>query len=192
MLGHKKNWYFEGWKSRKTLSPSGKLKTVWEYDNDFYGFDIDEKKLKLLKISFIVLPAFIVLLWVFFSLVSCIERDTVLYIGGFWYVTVIPMVYMVMGACGAFKLKKEMTYRDIYACYRRIKVSSIALTILFLGAVVGDVVFVAVFNEFFSLSMEMPWLLGALIELILSAVLFVIQFKVRKKIIIVRKNNIEE
>lgn len=192
MIGRKKNWYFEGWQSRKTLSPSGKLKTVWEYNNDYYGFDLDDNKLKLLKISFIVIPALIVALWILFSLIRCYERDSILYIGGFWYVAVIPMIYMVMGACGAIKLSKEMTYRDLYACYRRIKVSSIALSILFLGAVAADIVFVIVYSEFFTFSMEMPWLLGAIIELVLSVGLFFIQFKVKDKIKVVRENPIED
>lgn len=192
MIGRKKNWYFDGWESRKTLTSSGKLKTVWEYNDDYYGFDLDERKLKLLKISFIVLPALIIALWIFFSLFKCIGRDSVLYVGAFWYVCVIPMIYLVMGACGAFKLSTEMTYRDLYACYRRIKVSSIALTILYFAAIVGDFVFVSIYNDYFSIASEMPWFLGAVLEFIISGCLFLIQFKVKKKIKIVRKSEIQE
>lgn len=192
MLGHKKNWYFNGWQSQKELSPSGRLRTVWKYNDDYYSFDLSPKGFRMLKIAFIMIPALIIVLWVLFSLVRCIGRDTVLYVGAFWYASVIPMVYMVMGAAGAVRMKEEMTYRDLYACYRRIKVSSWFLFPLFLASIIGDIVFVALYNDYFSLQSEMPWLIGAFILFLLSLALFIIQLKVKNKIKITRKNTEEE
>ena len=188
MLGRKKNWYFNGWESRKEMSPSGRLRTVWTYNEDYYSFDLPPKSFQLLKICFIAVPALIVLLWIAGSLIRSTGRDTVLYVGAFWYVSLIPMVYMVMGAAGAFRLKPEMTYRDLYACYRRIKVASWVLPVLFLLSIIGDIVFVAIYNDYFSLQPEIPWLTFAFLLFLLSLLLFIVQLKVKKKIKIVKKN----
>ncbi|MBO4834794.1 MAG: hypothetical protein J5483_01655 [Lachnospiraceae bacterium] len=192
MIGHKKNWYFQGWKSRKELSPSGRLHTVWEYSDDLYSFDLSEKGLQWLKISFIAIPALIILVWVLFSLMSSFARDSVLYVGIFWYGSTIPMIYMVMGAVGAFRMKKDMTYRDLYACYRRIKVSSWILPFLFLLSIVGVLVFIICFAENYSLKMESGHILGCLILMLLSLALCIIQGSVRKKIIVSKKNMEED
>ena len=187
MIGHKKNWYFQGWKSRKELSPSGRLHTVWEYDDDMYSFDISTKAFQWLRISFIVIPALIIIVWILFSLFSSFARDSILYVGIFWYGSVIPMIYMVMGAAGAVRMKQEMTYRDLYACYRRIKVSSWILPFVFLLSIVGTVVFIIYVAENYSIQMESAHLLGSLILMILSLTLCIIQGKVRKKIIVSKK-----
>lgn len=192
MLGHKKNWYFQGWKSRKELSPSGRLHTVWEYSDDLYSFDLSEKGFQWLKISFIAIPALIIIVWVLFSLMSSFARDSVLYVGIFWYGSTIPMIYMIMGAVGAFRLKKDMTYRDLYACYRRIKVASWILPFVFLLSIVGVLVFIIAFAENYSLQMESSHLLGSLILMILSLALCIIQGSVRKKIIVSKKKTEEE
>ena len=105
MNRRKNNWYFDGWMSRKELTPSGRWRTVWEYNDDYYGFDLQPKQLKLLKYAFILIPALILVVWFASSLTRCIGRDTVLYVGAFWYAAAIPMVYMVIGAIGAFKIK---------------------------------------------------------------------------------------
>ena len=173
------------------MSPSGRLRTVWMYNDDYYTFDLSSKAFLWLKICFIAIPALIVVLWIAGSLIKSTGRDTVLYVGAFWYLCLIPMVYMIMGAAGAIRLKPEMTYRDLYACYRRIKVSSWILPVLFLAAMIGDIVFVSVYKEYFSLRSELPWLSFAFLLFLLSLFLFIIQAKVKKKIIIV-KNNTEE
>ena len=191
MLGHKKNWYFNGWESRKEMSSSGRLRTVWTYNDDYYSFDLSPKSFQMLKICFIAVPALIVLLWIVFSLMRSTGRDTVLYVGAFWYVALIPMVYMIMGAAGAFRLKQEMTYRDLYACYRRIKVASWVLPVLFLLAIIGDIVFLSLYKEYFSLQPELPWLIGVLILFLLSLFLFIVQLKVKNKIKVVKKNTEE-
>lgn len=191
MLGHKKNWYFNGWESRKEMSPSGRLRTVWKYNDDYYSFDLSPKSFQVLKICFIVIPALIVLLWITSSLIRSTGRDTVLYVGAFWYLSLIPMVYMIMGAAGAFRLKQEMTYRDLYACYRRIKVASWILPVLFFLSIAGDIVFVSIYNDYFSLQPELPWLVGALSLFLLSLALFFIQLKVKKKIKVIKKNTEE-
>lgn len=188
MLGHKKNWYFNGWESRKEMSSSGRLRTVWNYNDDYYSFDLSPKGFQLLKICFIAVPALIVVLWILASLIRSTGRDTVLYVGAFWYVSLIPMVYMVMGAAGAIRMKKEMTYRDLYACYRRIKVASWILPVLFLLAIVGDVVFLTIYKEYFSLQGELPWMIAAFVLFLLSLFLFIIQAKVKKRIKVVQKN----
>ncbi len=192
MLGRKKNWYFNGWESRKEMSSSGRIRTVWEYNDDYYSFDLSLKAFRLLKICFIAVPAMIVLLWILFSLVKSIGRDTVLYVGAFWYVSVIPMIYMVMGAAGAVKLKPEMTYRDIYACYRRIKVASWILPVLFLFSLIGNIVFLNIYREYFSLQTELPWMIGTFVLFLLSLFLFIVQAKVKNKIKIVKKKTEEE
>ena len=192
MLGRKRNWYFNGWESRKEMSSSGRVRTVWTYNDDYYAFDLSPKAFRLLKICFIAVPALIVLLWIFFSLVKSIGRDTVLYVGAFWYVSVIPMIYMVMGAAGAFKLQPEMTYRDIYACYRRIKVASWILPVLFLLSVIGNVVFLIIYKEYFSIQTELLWMIGAFVLFLLSLFLFIVQVKVKNKIKVVKKKTEEE
>ena len=173
------------------MSPSGRLRTVWTYNDDYYTFDLSPKRFQMLKICFIAIPALIVLLWISGSLIRSIGRDTVLYVGAFWYVSVIPMVYMVMGAAGAIRLKPEMTYRDLYACYRRIKVASWVLPILFLLSIVGDIVFVVIYNDYFSLQPELPWLIGAFVLFLLSLFLFIVQLKVKNKIKVVKKKTEE-
>ena len=192
MIGHKKNWYFQGWKSRKELSPSGRLHTVWEYNDDLYSFDLSEKRFQWLKISFIAIPALIIIIWVLFSLMSSFVRDSILYVGIFWYGSTIPMIYMVMGAVGAFRIKKDMTYRDLYACYRRIKVASWILPFVFLLSIIGTWYFVCFRAENYSLGMERMHLYGSLILMLLSVALCVIQASVRKKIIVSKKNTEED
>ena len=169
------------------MSPSGRLRTVWTYNSDYYTFDLPPKRFQLLIISFIVIPALIVLVWIGSSLIPSTGRDTVLYVGGFWYFSLIPMVYMILGAIGAFKMKPEMTYRDLYSCYRRIKVASWGLPVFYLLSIIGDIVFVSIYNEYFSLQPELPWLCGAFLLFLLSLSLFIIQAKVRKKIVVVEK-----
>lgn len=191
MLGHKKNWYFNGWESRKEMSSSGRLRTVWTYNDNYYSFDLSAASFLRLKICFIAVPALIVLCWIIFSLIKSIGRDTVLYVGAFWYVSLIPMVYMLMGAAGALRLKMEMTYRDLYACYRRIKVASWILPVLFLGALVGEIVFLCIYQEYFSYQQELPWMIGAFILFLLSLFLFFVQLKVKNKIKVVKKKNEE-
>lgn len=174
------------------MSSSGRLRTVWTYNDDYYSFDLSPKAFQLLKISFIVIPALIVLCWVGFSLIRSTGRDTVLYVGAFWYVSLIPMIYMIMGAAGAFRMKQEMTYRDLYACYRRIKVASWILPVLFLLAIIGDIVFLTLYKEYFSFRTELPWMIGAMILFLLSLMLFIVQAKVKRKIKVVEKKNEEE
>ena len=125
------------------------------------------------------------------KLIKSIGRDTVLYVGAFWYVSLIPMVYMLMGAAGALRLKMEMTYRDLYSCYRRIKVASWILPVLFLGALVGEIVFLSIYQEYFSYQQELPWMIGAFILFLLSLFLFIVQLKVKNKIKVVKKKNEE-
>ena len=192
MLGHKKNWYFQGWQSRKELSPSGRLHTVWEYNDDYYSFDLSAKRFRLLKISFVAIPALIIVIWILFSLMSSFARDSILYVGVFWYTSAIPMIYMVMGAVGAIRMKEEMTYRDLYACYRRIKLSSWVLPVLFLFSLIGTFVFVIRFAENYSIRMERMHVIGCLILFLLSLALFIIQLKVKKKIIVSKKRTEEE
>ncbi|MBR5932130.1 MAG: hypothetical protein IKZ95_08935 [Lachnospiraceae bacterium] len=192
MLGHKKNWYFQGWQSRKELSPSGRLHTVWEYNDDYYSFDLSAKRFRLLKISFVAIPALIIVIWILFSLMRSFARDSILYVGVFWYTSTIPMIYMVMGAVGAIRMKEEMTYRDLYACYRRIKLSSWVLPVLFLFSLIGTFVFVIRFAENYSIRMERMHVIGCLILFLLSLALFIIQLKVKKKIIVSKKRTEEE
>lgn len=170
------------------MSSSGRLRTVWNYNDDYYSFDLSPKGFQLLKICFIAVPALIVVLWILASLIRSTGRDTVLYVGAFWYVSLIPMVYMVMGAAGAIRMKKEMTYRDLYACYRRIKVASWILPVLFLLAIIGDVVFLTIYKEYFSLQGELPWMIAAFVLFLLSLFLFIVQAKVKKRIKVVQKN----
>ncbi len=190
MMNRKKNnWYFDGWMSRKELDSSGKLKTVWEYNDDYYSFDLPEKQFKLLKYAFIIIPALILIIWFLASLTRCIGRDTVIYVGLFWYAACIPMVYMVIGAVGAFKLKSKMTYRDIYACYRRLKVSSWFIAPLFFLSIIGEIVFLILYKDYFSIQTEIAWLIGAFINTLLAVLLFIIQLKVKSKIVIDDSNS---
>lgn len=188
----KNNWYFDGWMSRKELTPSGRLRTVWEYNDDYYTFDLEPKQFKKLKLAFILIPALIILIWFISSFARCIGRDTVIYVGLFWYASVIPMIYMVVGAIGAFKLKAMMTYRDVYACYRRIKVSSWFIAPLFLLSIVGEFVFIIKYKDYFSFQTEYVWMIGAFICMLLAALLFVVQLKVKSKIVKAKTNSEEE
>ncbi|MCQ2512852.1 MAG: hypothetical protein MJ092_05640 [Lachnospiraceae bacterium] len=192
MNRRKNNWYFDGWMSRKELTPSGRWRTVWEYNDDYYGFDLQPKQLKLLKYAFIFIPALILVVWFASSLTRSIGRDTVLYVGAFWYATAIPMVYMVIGAIGAFKIKEKMTYRDLYACYRRLMVSSWFIAPLFFLSIVGDIVFLVLYKDYFSIQTELPWLIGAFIDFLLAVLLFIVQLKNKSKIVQLQSKSEDE
>ncbi len=157
------HWYLEGWVRQKERMPSGKKKTVWHYTGDYYRFSLDERGLRRLKASYGGCIGLESVLWFVLAMIPSVGKDEIFYVGGPWYVSMIPLMFLIIGGAYFMRVRPRMTYRDMRGSYQVIVYSNVFLLVLHGLSVVGMIVFLFAGQRPYSLSQELLWLAGALV-----------------------------
>ena len=156
------HWYLEGWVHQKEKTPSGRERTVWAYTGSYFAFDVDAKGLRRLKAEYDACIALDVVLWLILSLCEATGRDKAFYVGGPWYISMIPLMFLLIGGLFLLRVPLRMTYRDMYGSYKVILYSAWPLLILHGLSVLGEVVYLYVGRGSYPVGKEILWLIGAL------------------------------
>ena len=176
-MAGKTNWYFEGWKKDREITASGKEKTVWKYTGVYYQFQLDEKQRKKMKAGYTCLSVLLIGIWVLFSFLPGTGRETAFYVGAPWFLQIIPFMYLIVGLCGILRSGDKLTYRDVRAGYYRIGYIRWILLILQLVCVIGEIIFLIVYNSYIQIGAELLWLFGALLCLAMITGIFILHRK---------------
>lgn len=157
------HWYLEGWSRRKERTPSGKEKTVWVYTGAYFSFLLDSRALRRLKAAYGVCIGLESVLWFLLALGRTAGKDGAFYVGGPWYMSLVPLLFLLIGGLSFMRVSQRMTYRDMYGSYKVMVYSNVALLIMHGIAAVGMIVFLAAGRQAYQPGRELGWLLGVLI-----------------------------
>ena len=167
------NWYLDGWRRRTEYDVSGKKHTVWDYQGAYYSYHLEAAALSRLKWRRIATGVFLLLLWIVLSLSPAKGKDYAFYVGGPWFLAILPLMELLLGMIGTGRTRAQMTYRDFYAGYKRLQYGSYILFPLLFVAVVSDIVFAIVYRQYISTLWEILWIIGAAICMLTDGVLIV-------------------
>lgn len=157
------HWYLEGWIHQKERVPSGKEKTVWIYTGAYFSFLVDTRGLRRLKAAYGICIGLESVLWFLLALGQAAGKDTAFYVGGPWYMSMIPLMFLLIGGLYFMRVPLRMTYRDMYGSYQVIVYSNVALLVMHGVSVVGMIVFLFAGQQPYQFGRELLWLLGALV-----------------------------
>lgn len=163
------NWYFDGWTHEQTLTPGGRKKTRWSYHGVYYSYGLDARRLRRLKRAHIAAALLETALWFVMCLPKTAGRDAAFYVGGFWYLCILPLMALLIGAWGMRGVSEKMTYRDVCAGDRNLRRGAWALLALQCASVAGALVFLAVYWSGLDPVRELFWLAGALLCALVTA-----------------------
>lgn len=173
------NWYLDGWVRHKELTPTGKVVTIWNYQGAYYTYGVEEKQLKRLKISYVVCGLLLILGWFALGMSSAKGKDAAFYVGAPWFLCMLPLMELFLGMVGMRSASNKMTYRDMYAGYKRLLYGVRGCLPLMAISAVGEIVFLCIYRTQLRLLFELLWLLGVLVLVAVNAVLLVLQSRYR-------------
>lgn len=174
-MERKQNWYMQGWEYAESISDTGKQKRVLRYVGEYYAVTASKTKVILLK-SVCALSVLLLGL-IFYGLSSAnIAVGRMTYAHGPYLLTLIPLIYLVIGVVCFFCAPRKMTYRTYYGSVLRIKRASTAVLILTAASFLGNAARLAYAffarNAGIAWRWEMIWMGGLLFSAILSAVIW--------------------
>ena len=176
-MARKVNWYFEGWKKDREITASGKEKTVWKYTGVYYQFQLDGKQMIMMKAGYTCLSVLLTGIWVLFSFLPGTGRENAFYVGGPWFLMIIPFMYLIMGLYGIWRSGEKLTYRDVCAGYYRIRYVKWILLILQVICIIGETVFMIIYSSYINIGAELLWLSGAVLCLFMIIGIFILHGK---------------
>ena len=167
------NWYLDGWHRRIERDVSGKKHTVWEYQGVYYSYDLKPAAFSRLKWKRVAAGVLLLLAWFVLSMLPAKGKDYAFYVGGPWFLAILPLMELFLGLIGTIRTPAKMTYRDFYAGYKRLQYGSYIAFPFFLIAVIGDIVFAILYQNHISLSWEALWIAGGIICVLINGILIV-------------------
>lgn len=159
-----RDWYFQGWERRE--DEAGKKAFV--YTGEYYTFP---GGLRPLKAPAVGMAAALTALYLLAALFPAA--------GGMWRVAaipqlleIIPLVYLVIGAVCLLRAREPLTFRDLYASWRRMERASLWSLGFTALMVLAELVFLFLAAASVSLPRELLYLLGELCCAALSFALY--------------------
>lgn len=148
------DWYFRGWE--KTPDEKGKYHLV--YTGEYYTIP---GTVKAVKAPIIGLVAALIALYLVVALCPTV--------GGMWrmaaipqLLTIIPLIYLGMGAVCLARAPERMTFRDYYSSFHRLEKAALFAAITTGAMALGQVVFLLLYGGSALWGRELVYLLGEL------------------------------
>lgn len=138
-LRRRENWYLRGWEYRENAQKNGRPGGDLVYVGEYYSFHICPAALVRLKAAYAVLTAAFLILYVLLSLETPTGSRTVW--GGACILTIIPLMYLLMGCYCLLRSEPKMTDRSKHASWSRVHYASMLSTFLLGIAAVGELVY---------------------------------------------------
>ena len=133
-----RDWYFQGWERRK--DKNGKTRFV--YTGETYVFP---GGIKTVRSKACVMTATAVVLY----LAAAFFPPA----GGMWRIAafsqlleIIPLVYLVMGAVCLLRVKEPLTFRDVYASWRRMERASLVSGVIASAMAATEIAFLILYG----------------------------------------------
>lgn len=124
------SWYFDGYVRRERVMPNGKTKQVLEYTGEWYGLkggkaELSRLKLQTLSLALVAFAAYLV------AQFNPSAGGMVHWLAIPSLLSLVGMIYMVVGFINFLPVKEEWEIRNYYAGYRRLRWSSWVTLILY-------------------------------------------------------------
>lgn len=155
------SWYFDGYVRRERVMPNGKTKQVLEYTGEWYGLkggkaELSRLKLQTLSLALVAFAAYLV------AQFNPSAGGMVHWLAIPSLLSLVGMIYMVVGFINFLPVKEEWEIRNYYAGYRRLRWSSWVTLVLYAIWTVMELVYT--FAHLGSLLGELVYLLLAVIS----------------------------
>lgn len=124
----KGSWYFDGYKGVDEVQPNGKIKTRLEYVGEWYGFSGGKDELKDMKKKTLILSIACVIPY-FIAQFNPSVGGMVHWMAIPSLLSLIPLIFLVMGFINFLPAKEKWEIRVYYAGYRRLYRSSIGILV---------------------------------------------------------------
>ena len=173
------DWYFRGWEYQESVEPGGRSGGRLVYTGEYYSFGVSGDKLRRLKKRYALLTAALLLCYVLCSLDTPTGSRSLW--GGACILTIIPLMYLLMGISCLLRAKPKMTYRDRHLSWFRIHYSSMAAALLLAIAAAGEAIYILRLAT--PPAADIRWLAGQLLSLILSLAILIISCRFPPKMI---------
>ena len=134
------SWYTRGWQK----VPDGRGKTRMEYIGEYYGYGLDEKALRQMKLGLAGACALFVVVYLL-SAVLVSEGAMWRWVGLCQILTLLGAIYLSMAVGRICLSGAKMTYRDYHAGPLRLKRASWACAILSGLTLLAELVYIVVF-----------------------------------------------
>ena len=129
-MSRKGSWYFDGYKRVEKEKPNGKMGSELVYVGEYYGFNGGKKEMTDLKKKTLFLSIASLILY-FYAQFNPSTGGMVHWMAIPSLLSLIPIMFLVMGFINFLPAKEKWEIRVYYAGYRRLYRSSIG-TLVFL------------------------------------------------------------
>jgi hypothetical protein len=166
------HWYLRSWAYEDRLRPDGTKARELVYQGEYYHVVGKSGTLLPLKLGYL---ASAVVLWLVLAvLLTHFSRGASLFfVGGPCGITLIPAIYLAIGCIQLLRVPEKMTYRDVQASYRRIRLASKWAVGLMAVCLVGEVFYLSyrlIGGLEIAWGAEGLWLGGSLLAVLAPAV----------------------
>ncbi len=139
-MGRETNWRLRGWKEKEVLNEYGRKVKKLIYCGEYYAQALSKKGRNLVKVTDCLLTVLCIGAYVWASLAGSPGCGR-LWIGS-CILCIIPMIYMVMGTASIAVSGERLTYRSYRGGFLRVRWTSIAVALLTMVALLGEVFYI--------------------------------------------------
>lgn len=171
--------YMEGYDARKIETGPGKYKIEYIYIGDYRTFDISGRQFVIMKLGYAMAA---VILTVAYILAATLTTSSyrVNYVAIPVLITIVPVVYLLIGAGGYVLVPRMMTPRNYRSSVMITKWSSLAILLLMAAAAALHMAHVIRLGHSLA-GQDMEFFLLCLLDVFLAAGIFAATFKIKIK-----------